>query len=72
MPKRRLSELNKEYEDVLHASTISKHEKSRRFAELMTEMEKDYDIPLLTSNEWEKENKAVIALYRKLSNSRYL
>lgn len=51
-------------------SNQSKEEKDRAYAKLMTEMEKSFRIPALRDEEWEKENKAVIALYRKISMSR--
>lgn len=67
--KRTLTEINAEYEDILHSS-ISDYSKSVKFARLMTEMEHDYHVPLLRNEAWEQENKKVIALYRKISMSR--
>jgi len=62
---------NNEYEKILY-SGLSEEQKSREYASLMTEMEKVYNIPILKDLTWEKENKAVIAMYRKLSMSRKL
>lgn len=49
---------------------LSAEEKSRRFAKLMTKMEREFDIPILRNVEWERKNKAVVSLYRKISMSR--
>lgn len=64
-----LSVLNDEYENILH-SDLPEKEKNRKYAELMTEMEHNFKIPMLRDFEWERENRAVIALYRKISLSR--
>lgn len=66
-----LKYFNNQYEKVLH-SELSDEQKSREYASLMTEMEQVYNIPILKDLEWEKENKPVIAMYRKLSKSRKL
>lgn len=62
---------NSEYEKILF-SDIPDNQKSRKYANLMTEMEQVFKIPMLRDQEWEKENRKVIALYRKISNSRDL
>lgn len=67
----KLSEINTMYEEILH-SDLSEDLKTQKFAELMTIMERKYKIPFLRDPEWEKENKAVISLYRKISLSRKL
>lgn len=41
-------------------------------SELMTEMESEYKIPMIRTEDCETANKAVIALYRKISKSRSL
>jgi hypothetical protein len=58
-----LVQINREYESIMY-SDLPTYQKDIRLAELMTEMEKEFNI--------EKENKAIIALYRKVSNSRGL
>lgn len=63
--------INEKYERILH-SEMSNRQKSREYAKLMTEMEKEFNIPVLKNEEWERENKAVVALYRKISISRAL
>lgn len=62
---------NNEYEKILH-SGLSEDRKSMEYGKLMTEMECEFKIPMLRNKEWEKENRAIIALYRKISLSRNL
>ena len=62
---------NEIYESILH-SDLSAKEKNRQFARLMTDMEREFNIPIIRNLEWEKKNKAVVALYRKISMSRTL
>ena len=65
----KLADIQKEYEEILHSDDTNEV-KAIKFANLMTVMEGVYKIPMLKNAEWEKENKAVIAMYRKLSRSR--
>lgn len=65
----RLKEINHEYENIIH-SNLSNHEKSQKLARLMTQMEGQFSIPMLKDQEWENQNRKVIALYRKISRSR--
>lgn len=53
-------------------SSLSDNQKSYEFGKLMTEMEQAFKIPMLRNQEWEKENRSIIALYRKISKSRSL
>jgi len=64
----KLSEYHRQYEQIMKMAPG--WERNRRLSELMTMMEKEYRIPLLRDPEWEKKNRAVIALYRKISMSR--
>lgn len=66
-----LTIFNKRYEDIIHSS-LSSEKKNKKLADLMTEMEQVFRIPMLKNNEWESENRSVIALYRKISLSRTL
>lgn len=66
-----LAWFNSEYEKMLHCE-LSDNEKSVRYGNLMTDMEREYKIPMLRDKEWESKNRSVIALYRKISNSRNL
>ena len=68
--KKRLSAINQLYEQILHLENLSEDEKDRRYAALMTEMENEFNIPMLRKAEFEEENRAIIALYRKISLSR--
>jgi hypothetical protein len=68
--KRTLAEINADYESILHSSSLTNYRKAVKFADLLTEMEGSYKVPMLRNPEWEKQNKPVIALYRKISLSR--
>ena len=59
------------YESILQ-SNLTDNQKSREYANLMTDMEKEFKIPALKDEDWEKNNKSVVALYRKISMSRNL
>lgn len=65
----KLSHIQKEYEQILH-SDMSNYQKAIKYARLMTDMEGYFNIPMLKNKEFEGENRAVIAMYRKLSRSR--
>lgn len=64
-----LSQIQKRYEDIM-SGNMSRDERNRRLAALMTEMEAEYNIPLVRDEEWERRHKAIIALYRKISLTR--
>lgn len=66
---RTLKEINADYEKVLQ-SGLSSEEKTKKYVELMNELERAYKIPALKDEAYERENKKVIALYRKISMSR--
>lgn len=68
---RNLKDFHTKYE-AIHQSSLSDDQKSRKYADLMTEMEQEYKIPMLRNEAWEQENRKVIALYRKISMSRNL
>lgn len=42
------------------------------FSKLMTDMEKEFQIPLLNNLEWNEKNKDIIHFYRLISNHREL
>ena len=63
-----LRQLNERYEAIMRLNDVNTRD--RQLAELMTEMEKQFNIPMLRNETWEKENRTVIALYRKISLSR--
>lgn len=64
-----LSDYQKQYEDIIH-SAFSEKTKDEKLANLMTELEKEFCIPILKDSKWENNNKKVIALYRKISMTR--
>ncbi|KAB7704246.1 hypothetical protein F9802_18335 [Bacillus aerolatus] len=66
-----LAEYNQRYETILHGN-FSNGDKAKMLASLMTELEQEFEIPTLRNEAWEAENKAVIALYKKVSMSRTL
>lgn len=44
--------------------------KDKRLAQLMTDLERAYDIPILNNEEWNKRNPFVYQLYRAVSEAR--
>ena len=62
---------NRIYENIMF-SDESPDEKDRQLARLMSELEREYKIPIIRNYDWEKQNRAVVALYRKISMSRTL
>lgn len=68
---RTLRQINAVYEYIIH-SDLSDRIKALKLSKLMMEMERGYGIPMIRDRDWEKENKAVVAMYRKISRSRNL
>jgi len=64
-----LKDFHTKYE-AIHQSNLTDDQKGRKYADLMTEMEQVYKIPMIRNEAWEQENRKVIALYRKISMSR--
>ncbi|WP_163531434.1 hypothetical protein [Halobacillus ihumii] len=69
--KDHLYECHKQYEKIMQ-SGLSDFQKDRELSDLMSYMERNFSIPSLQNEEWEKKNRKVIALYRKVSLSRSL
>lgn len=65
----RLVEIQQEYERIMESKT-SDYEKDKQLAKLMTQMEREFQIPGFQDKVWEERNRPVIAMYRKLSMSR--
>ena len=65
---RRLAEINEEYEQIMRSP--SGEARDRTLGQLMTRLEYEYHIPALHNEKWEQKNRAVIALYRKISEIR--
>lgn len=57
-----------QYEQIMKMKPSRKRD--LLLAELMTKMEREYQIPLRRDPEWERKNPEVISLYRQISRSR--
>jgi hypothetical protein len=68
---RSLVEINQAFKEIIHG-TANEPYRSRKLADLMDEMEREYKVPAVRNEVWESQNKMVIALYRKVSMSRSL
>jgi hypothetical protein len=64
----KLSHYYAEYERI--ASKEPGRERDKELSRLMDEMKREFKIPLLRDPEWEAKHKAVISLYRIISESR--
>lgn len=51
---------------------MTQYQKDVRIAELMTVMERRYEIPMFRNKAWETNNSYVISVYREISNMRKL
>ena len=69
MAKKSLLDYQREYERIIYAD---QPRKGILLTGLMTEMEKQFKIPTMRNEEWERENRKVRAMYRKLSITRTL
>ena len=49
---------------------MTQYQKDVRIAELMTDMERIYKIPMFRNEQWEKENEYIITIYREISRMR--
>ena len=49
---------------------MTQYQKDVRLAELMTDMERIYKIPMFRNEQWEKENEYIITIYREISRMR--
>ncbi|WP_251132690.1 hypothetical protein [Exiguobacterium sp. s80] len=58
------------YEDLMESP--SSIQRDLKLAALMTRMEQAFHIPMLKNEEWEKEHREVIGLYRQVSDARSL
>jgi membrane protein insertase Oxa1/YidC/SpoIIIJ len=57
------------YEKILH-SEMNERVKGMKLASLMKEIERDYKIPIRKSEDWEKANQEIMAIYRRIEISR--
>ena len=60
--------LNEQYKTIIH-SDISRDEKDKAYANLITYIEAHYNMSTLQEAEFESNNRAIIAIYQKLSMS---
>ncbi|MFB7642760.1 hypothetical protein [Peribacillus butanolivorans] len=65
-----LSKIDEEYQEI--NLLVKEPMRSHLLIELMTEMEREYHIPMIRTENWEIKNKTVIALYRKINLSKNL
>ena len=65
----RLVELHQEYERIMQ-TTRPGVEQDQALSHLMDRIAKEFGVPLLHDPEWEQKHRPVIALYRKVSESR--
>jgi len=65
----KLVEMHARYEAIMNADK-SPTERDLALATLMDQIKREFNVPILLFAEWERSNKKVIALYRKVSESR--
>lgn len=56
------------YEKIMGELSLSRRD--IRLGELMEEMEKTFQIPVLKNTDWESLNPGIVDLYQRVSNSR--
>ncbi|MCM3710320.1 hypothetical protein [Sporosarcina luteola] len=67
--KKSLADYQREYEDIIFAD---RPKRDMLLAGLMTEMRKQFKIPMPRNKDWERENSEIAAMYRKLLITRSL
>jgi len=65
-----LANFRKDFEEILEDPNTNRRDV--RLANLMSEMERSIQIPLLQDLEWETRHPEEIELYREISNGRVL
>lgn len=58
------------FEDIVDWSNTIEYRKDERLAELMTDIEKMFHIPMMNDEDYYKANPEVITSYRKISDVR--
>lgn len=66
---KRLKEFENQFKEIIKCND---QRKDVQLAELMTKMERAFNIPILRDPEYEKNNRDVLELYLKVSMSREL
>jgi hypothetical protein len=67
----KLVDFKNAYEGIM-SSNADTDTKNQQLTALMTKMEIVCKIPFLHNPQWENQNSEIIALYRKISNSRIM
>lgn len=67
----RLDEYETRFEFILEMDS-KQSEKDFLLSGLMTDLERNFHVPMMKDEVWEQENPEVYALYQKVANSRLL
>jgi hypothetical protein len=59
------------YENIIH-SDLTDRQNDLKLAELMTDMESTFSIPMIKDESWNEGHEAVVELFNRISNSRKL
>lgn len=69
--EKELIRIRAEYSKILMLSNqLDQMDKDRRYAELMTDLEHKFKIPMMHSEAFEKKNPDIMRIYRQISDSR--
>lgn len=63
-----LGEIQNQYERIMQQPEGPERDKS--LSDLIDVAKREFDMPLIQNEAWERKNRAVIAMYKKLSMSR--
>ena len=66
----KLEMFKREFEKIKSNSELNKSRKSMLYATLMTQLEREFKIPILNDEDWNKRNFEVLKLYREISMAR--
>lgn len=67
--KKSLADYQREYEEIIFSD---QPKRDMLLVGLLTEMEKQFKIPMPRNKEWEREHPEIIAMYRKITITRSL
>lgn len=70
--KTTLDDRIKRAERIRDDKNLNADQKAKKLAEMMTDMEGEYQIPMIRNPEWEAKNPDVIKTYRQISDMREL
>lgn len=69
--EKELVRIRTEYSKILMLSNqLDQKDKDQRYAELMTDLEHKFKIPMMNSEAFEKKNPDIMRIYRQISDSR--